>query len=89
MSATVRLVERFISQRELRNEAATVLRDVQGGQTFVITRNGSPVAELRPLKPRRFVARAVIAGAAGRAPRIDAARFRSDVDAILDQSVDA
>lgn len=82
-------MERTVSQRELRNEAASVLRDVQGGQTFVITRNGSPVAELRPLSSRRFVARSVIAQASRRAPRIDAARFFADVDAALDQSVDA
>ncbi len=41
------------------------------GQTIVITRNGVPVAELRPVPPRRFVARAVIADAArpGRMPQ--------------------
>lgn len=82
-------MDRTISQRALRNDAASVLRDVQGGQIFVITRNGSPVAELRPLSPRRFVTRAVIAAAAGRAPRIDATAFFADVDAGLDQSVDA
>ncbi len=32
--------------------------------------------------------RAVIAEAAARAPRVDAGRFRADVDAVIDQSVD-
>jgi prevent-host-death family protein len=81
-------VHRRVSQRELRNDAAAVLRDVQGGQTVVVTRNGSPVAELRPLPPRRFVPRAVIADAARSAPRVDAARFRADIDESVDQSVD-
>lgn len=82
-------MSRTISQRELRNDAAAVLREVQSGQTLVVTRNGTPVAELRPVPPRRFVPRSMIADAARRAPRVDAARFRSDVDDVVDQAVDA
>ena len=36
----------------------------------------------------RFVPRATIAEAAVRAPGIDAARFRTDLDAVIDQGVD-
>jgi len=79
---------RIITQRELRNDSGAVLRDVQAGETIIVTRNGVPVAELRPVAPRRFVPRTVIADAARRAPRIDAARFRVDVDAAIDQSTD-
>jgi hypothetical protein len=53
-----------------------------------VTRNGTPVAELRPLGPHRFVPRATIAEAAARAPRIDAGRFRAEVDAVIDQRID-
>lgn len=79
---------RVITQRELRNDSGAILREVQAGQTIIVTRNGVPVAELRPIAPRRFVPRAAIADVAGRAPRIDAARFRADVDAVVNQSVD-
>jgi prevent-host-death family protein len=79
---------RIITQRELRNDSAAVLREVQAGQTLIVTRNGVPVAELRPVPPRRFVPRAVIADAAHRAPRVDARRLRDDLDAVADQSVD-
>jgi prevent-host-death family protein len=79
---------RIITQRELRNDSAAVLREVQAGQTLIISRNGVPVAELRPLPPRRFVPRAVIADAARRAPRVDADRLRADLEAVADQSVD-
>jgi len=79
---------RTITQRELRNDSGAILRDVQAGQVILITRNGVPVAELRPLPPRRFVTRAVIADAARRAPRVDADRWRADLDAVVDQSVD-
>jgi len=78
----------MITQRELRNDSGAVLREVQAGQTIIITRNGVPVAELRPVPPRRFVPRAVIADAARRAPRVDAGRLRADLDAVIDQSVD-
>lgn len=81
-------MNKIITQRELRNDSAAVLRDVQAGQTIIVTRNGAPVAELRPIQPRRFVPRAVIARAAARAPRIDARRFRADLDAVIDPSID-
>jgi prevent-host-death family protein len=79
---------RVITQRELRNQSAAVLREVEAGRTFVLTRNGTPVAELRPIRPRRFVPRATIADASGRAPRIDARQFRDDLDAVIDQNID-
>ena len=64
------------------------MRDVQTGQRMIVTRNGTPVAELKPVAARRFVPRAVIAHAARTAPHIDAARFRADLDATADQRVD-
>ena len=79
---------RTISQRQLRNESAAILRDVQGGERIVVTRNGTPVAELGPILTHRFVPRARIAAAASTAPRIDAVRFRADLDALVDPSVD-
>lgn len=80
---------RKITQRELRNDSGAILREVQAGQTIIVSRNGVPVAELRPLSPRRFVPREVIKEAARGAPRIDAQRFRADLDSIVDPSVDA
>ena len=79
-------MSRVITQRELRNDSAAILREVQAGQRIIVTRNGVPVAELRPIEPRRFVPRAVIAEAAERAPRVDARRLQADLDAVVDQS---
>jgi prevent-host-death family protein len=79
---------RVITQRELRNDSGAVLREVQAGQTIIVTRNGVPIAELRPIQPRRFAPRAAIADAARHAPRIDAGRLRADLDRVVDQSVD-
>lgn len=81
-------MSRSINQRELRNASAKVLRDVQTGQTIVVTRNGEPVAELRPIQPRRFISRTALAEAAERMARIDAHRFHADIDAVVNQSID-
>lgn len=75
-------MSRTITQRELRNDSAAVLRDVQRGETITVTRNGTPIAELRPVPPRQFVPRAAIVHAAARAPRVDMARLRADLDAV-------
>lgn len=75
---------RTITQRELRNESGAVLREVEAGRTVIVSRNGTPIGELRPIKRRRFVPRATIADAASSAARIDAEQFRADLDAIVD-----
>jgi len=43
-----------ISHGELRNESGRILREVQQGQSFIITNNGEPVAEIRPLTSDLF-----------------------------------
>ena len=76
---------RRISQRELRNESGEIMRALDRGESFVVTRNGVPVGELVPIRKRRFVsAEEAVAAFAGAAP-VDFERFRSDVDAVLDQ----
>lgn len=82
-------MSKTIGQRELRNDNAKVIAAVAAGESFVVTRNGVPVAELRPVQERRprFVTRAAIVEAAARGPRIDAARFRADLDRAVDQSL--
>ncbi|HTV80423.1 MAG TPA: type II toxin-antitoxin system prevent-host-death family antitoxin [Steroidobacteraceae bacterium] len=82
------LMDRIITQRQLRNQSAEVLRDVESGQTVIVSRNGTPVAELRPIRPRRYIPRSKLAEAAARAPRVDAHRFRADIDAVIDQRID-
>jgi prevent-host-death family protein len=52
-------MNRVITQRELRNQSAAVLREVEAGRTIVVNRDGVPVAELRPIRPRRFALRVV------------------------------
>jgi antitoxin (DNA-binding transcriptional repressor) of toxin-antitoxin stability system len=77
---------RRITQRELRNESGEIMRALDRGEAFVVTRNGVPVGELSPPRQRRYVPlEAAVAAFAG-APDLDAKRLRADVDAVLDQS---
>ena len=47
-----------ITQRELRNDSGEIMRRLDAGVTFIVTRNGVPVGELTPLRRHRFVAAA-------------------------------
>jgi prevent-host-death family protein len=78
-------VSRELTQRELRNESGEIMRQLDEGQTFVVTRNGVPVGELTPLRRRRFVtAEAAVALFRG-APKVDYDRFRADLDEVVSQ----
>ncbi len=76
---------REITQRELRNESGEIMRQLDQGESFVVTRNGVPVGELAPMRRHRFVpAEAAIAVFRG-APSVDLEKLRADLDALVDQ----
>ncbi|MGH3001471.1 MAG: type II toxin-antitoxin system Phd/YefM family antitoxin [Gaiellaceae bacterium] len=80
---------RTIPQRELRNDNARVIAAVAAGESFVVTRNGVPVAELRPIQQvrRSFIPKAELVASAAAGPHIDLARFRADLDNAIDQTL--
>ena len=80
-------VSRTISQRELRNDSGEIMRALERGEDFVVTRNGVPVGELRPAR-RRFVSRDLLLEAFRTAPAIDPHRFRADLDQGADQDIE-
>jgi antitoxin (DNA-binding transcriptional repressor) of toxin-antitoxin stability system len=80
-------MSRVISQRELRNDSGAIMRALDEGEEFVITRHGVPVGELKPVR-RHFVSRDALLAAIANSPHIDGKRFREDVDSILDQSIE-
>lgn len=58
---TVGAVPETIGQRQLRNDNAEIMRRVEAGESFVVTRNGRPIADLTPHsaakdRPRHTVA---------------------------------
>jgi antitoxin (DNA-binding transcriptional repressor) of toxin-antitoxin stability system len=75
---------RKITQRELRNSSGDVMRALDRGEAFLVTRNGVPVGELTPLRAHQFVPTDTVLRAFTGAPAINTARFRRDVDAVLD-----
>lgn len=76
---------REITQRELRNDSGEIMRALDLGESFVVTRNGVAVGELLPIRRRRFVSASAAVAAFAGAPRIDAGRLRRDVDTRIDQ----
>lgn len=74
-----------VNVRELRNNGGRVLDRVARGESLTVTRDGTPVAELRPVRRRSLTADELVR-AARRLPSVDAARLRADVDTVVDQS---
>jgi antitoxin (DNA-binding transcriptional repressor) of toxin-antitoxin stability system len=77
-----------ITQRELRNSSGDIMRRLDAGETFIVTRNGHPVGELTPLRRQRFVSSNTVTALFHDAPAIDADRFRADLDAVADPDVE-
>ncbi len=80
---------RTIAQRELRNDNAKVIEAVSAGESFVVTRNGEPVAELRPYRSARrtLVEREDVLTLATAGVRIDRDQFRADLDRMIEQGI--
>lgn len=76
---------RETSQREVRNDSGEIMRGLDRGASFVVTRNGVPVGELRPIRRAQYVPAEVALATFQGAPAIDGRRFRVDVDLVLDQ----
>lgn len=76
---------REVTQRELRNQSGEIMRQLDEGESFVVTRNGVPVGELTPLRRHRFVAAEAAVAMFRSAPSIDYQRFRNDLDEFTSQ----
>ena len=71
---------KIITQREFRNHSAAVMDSVEAGEIYHITRNGTEVAELRPLGRRRRLSAEELVARHRRLPRVDPARMRREAD---------
>jgi prevent-host-death family protein len=78
-------MSRRITQRELRNESGRIMRALDKGQSFTVTRNGVPVGELVPIKPRVFVPVEAVTAAYRGAARLTYTRVRKDLDSTINQ----
>lgn len=69
-----------ITQREFRNNSATVMDAVEAGETYHITRNGIEVAELRPVTRRRRLTAEELVERHRKLPRVDYRLMRLEAD---------
>lgn len=74
-----------LTQRELRNRSGEIMRALDRGERFVVTRRGVPVADLTPVGRRGPVSADALLAAVATAPKLDPDRLRADLDAIADQ----
>ena len=68
-----------ITQRQLSNNSDDIMRGLDQGQTFVVTRNGVPVAELKPLHRPPSIGTAVAAEVSGTSS-VGLGALRTDLD---------
>lgn len=73
-----------VTIRDLRNKGGDVVDRAAAGEALLVTRGGTPVAELRPVRPPALDAEALLRRWRDR-PLLDAAALRHDVDSLLDQ----
>jgi prevent-host-death family protein len=72
--------------RELRNNGGAVLDRVERGESVIVTRDGHPIAELRPL-PRRSARPTELIERRKRLPRVNPESLRRDIDAAINASL--
>lgn len=70
-----------IAQRQLRNDNAEIMRRVEAGESFVVTRNGKPIADITPhaaTGKRRMTLGELQARRRELGPRIDVEQWYAD-----------
>lgn len=78
---------REITQRELRNDSGEIMRQLDHGESFIVTRNGVPVGELSPLRRHRFVRSDTAVATFRHAPPVDLGKLRDDLDRVASQDL--
>jgi antitoxin (DNA-binding transcriptional repressor) of toxin-antitoxin stability system len=76
-------VPRHITLRELRDHSAAVFRAIEDGEGFIVTRDGTPIAEITPIR-RRFVPVEQVKAAFANVGKVDLAQMRAEADESVD-----
>ena len=75
-----------ITVRELRNDGGRVLDRVEQGESLIVTRDGRPVAELRPIERKPLSSEALLERYR-HMPYVDPVKLRRDIDELFDTSL--
>lgn len=73
-----------VTIRDLRNKGGQVIDRVASGTSVMVTRDGRPVAELRPVRVEGLSA-PVLLERWRHVPFVDARTLRRDIDRVIDQ----
>jgi len=72
-----------VTIRELRNHGGEVVNRVAAGERIIVTRSGTPVAELRPVRSRALTSSALLERWR-HLPALDYRKLRDDLDAVIE-----
>ncbi len=75
-----------VTIRDLRNRGGDVVDRVQAGERVLVTRDGKPVAELRPLSPPALSAVELLRRRRNLRP-VDPVALRQDLDEVLEPTL--
>lgn len=75
-----------VTIRELRNQGGSVVNRVAGGERLIVTRSGTPVAELRPIRSIGLSASTLLTRWR-RLPTMDYRKLRDDLDSVIEAEV--
>jgi prevent-host-death family protein len=75
-----------VTVRDLRNHGGAILERVAGGEALTVTRDGRPIAELRPL-PRRPLQAPLLLQRWRALPAVDPAELRAEIDDVVDSAL--
>ena len=75
-----------VAIRDLRNHGGEILDRVEGGEAMTVTRDGRPIAELRPLA-RRPLQASLLLQRWRSLPEVDPVKLRADIDDLLDPTL--
>jgi prevent-host-death family protein len=74
-----------ITQRDLRNNNSDIMRRLEDGESFIITRKGKQVGLLTPVKRPQFARMTDVLEAFKGLPEMSYAELRRDLDEFIDQ----
>ncbi|GAA1013013.1 hypothetical protein Aple_016040 [Acrocarpospora pleiomorpha] len=76
-----------VSVRQFVNDSGSVTRGLREGKRYILTINGEPLAEVKPIKRRRFVPTGEAQAIFATAPAVDWGEVRADLDMVIDDEL--
>ncbi len=76
-----------VSVRQFVNDSGSITRGLREGRRYILTINGEPLAEVKPIKRRRFVPTAEAQAVFATAPAVDWDQVRADLDTVIDDEL--